>query len=92
MDSRIYCGHAETYEKEKVMTGVKKCLYPDCDIPERTKGLCHKHYANAAYHVSRGRVTWDELVADGKATRSIKNLRIAMNWFVSARKKTANER
>jgi len=47
---------------------IKKCLFPECPNPERTRGLCHNHYQTAAKLVRTSQVSWEELEVSGKCT------------------------
>lgn len=44
---------------------MEDCLYPECTRPRSLRGLCHKHYARAAYYVMTQRTTWNEMEARG---------------------------
>ncbi len=42
------------------------CLHPECEDNARCRGLCRKHYAAVNRLVKAGKVTWEQLEADGK--------------------------
>lgn len=57
-----------------------KCLFPRCKSDDaKLRGLCRRHYNQAAKCISRGGTTWDKLVkakkalAEGKRGPKIKN-------------------
>lgn len=63
------------------------CLRPTCERPERSRGLCHSCYSAANTLVRRGKTTWAELEARGKANpmtkRGPKSVTIA--WLLAAK-------
>lgn len=46
---------------------MKLCIAPKCKNKIRARGLCGSHYAWAQYMVASGKVTWEQLVGQGKA-------------------------
>lgn len=68
------------------MTTPDKCLFPTCTRTSHSRGLCASHYSTAFKVVKRGRVTWEELVAAGKATPPHNMSSSAATWFLAARK------
>ena len=48
-------------------TGV--CLYPDCERPNHTRGLCESHYQRMRRNVKMGLVDEDDLMARGLLKR-----------------------
>lgn len=45
----------------------RTCLLPDCNEPQKTRGLCHNHYRQAHKLVAENRTTWARLEAGGFA-------------------------
>ena len=44
-----------------------ECLFPECKLQEKSRGLCAKHYQYTYLLVKQEKVSWDELVAEGRA-------------------------
>ena len=47
---------------------LEKCLYPLCTKPRHSRGLCCSHYTTTARLVRSGKVTWQELEKQGRAS------------------------
>lgn len=64
----------------------RKCLFPDCNTKETSRGLCQNHYGTALRMVKKKQVTWEKLEASGKTKPAKlgcikKNVTPAMSWF-----------
>lgn len=46
----------------------KTCLAPECSAPAEARGLCFRHYRQAARLVRLKRLTWAALEERGRAT------------------------
>lgn len=53
----------------------EKCLFPECAVESRYRGLCVSHYYSVLRHVKKGTVTWDELEKHGKSISGIRGRR-----------------
>ena len=42
------------------------CLFPECETPAATRGLCKTHYTTARSLVKAGHTSWDILIESGK--------------------------
>ncbi len=65
----------------------RNCLFPGCSRVAGARGLCVAHYQSARYLVIQGLVTWEQLVAQGKATSSKRrggNRHRVSQWFLQA--------
>lgn len=49
------------------MSDTPKCLRPGCPRPPKHRGLCRNCYSCASRLVTKGKTTWDLLIATGKA-------------------------
>ncbi len=45
------------------MATKKTCLYPGCDLPVKTRGLCNSHYQGARAAIAKGDATEEDLIA-----------------------------
>ena len=62
-----------------------KCITPDCNGEENSRGLCRACYAIMHDLVKSGKVTKEQLVADGKLLEVRKKPRKVskrMSWFL----------
>jgi len=59
-----------------------KCLFPGCAGEAYARGLCTRHYIRALRYVRTGRVTWDQLEANGKCAPRKKIYSLEPNWFL----------
>lgn len=62
-----------------------KCLNPSCSREAQTRGLCTSCYSAAGALVKSGRVTWEQLVAHGKAKEAVnrKGTGTIQSWLLS---------
>jgi hypothetical protein len=65
-----------------------KCLYPGCENPQHARGQCSSCYKASRVAIDGGRVTWDDLIADGVATGH-SSRRSAARRYLDARKTEA---
>jgi len=74
--------------RHRIENGQPKCLYPPCNNPPKCRGLCDGHYNTALRLIKKGQVSWDQLVAAGRANNAtaITGGRRAplRDWFLDA--------
>ena len=66
----------------------EKCLNPNCDRSEHVRGLCRSCYQAARRLVSRGEITWDTLMTEGRCkNRKPHNFKPGetINWLLNGR-------
>lgn len=68
------------------MSEPEKCLYPGCQNAAETRGLCINHYQIAGRLVRQGVVTWDRLIANGKAKEAARLGLRKNEWFLEGLK------
>lgn len=69
------------------------CLYPKCKAGiANLRGLCRKHYNQAAKAISRGTTTWDDLVNERKANRNSKRGPKVKNRYFETKGNNSSQR
>lgn len=64
------------------------CLFDTCEEEPKARGLCATHYSYAFRLVKEKKITWDELVKQGKALASHSKSRSkVIDWFLNGKEK-----
>lgn len=61
----------------------RKCRYPDCGRPARTRGLCKPCHAQAVRFVRLGKTTWEKLERSGKVSKLVNRTKGFAEWLTA---------